>query len=219
MEQQQKFMEMMLNAGICKPAKVDGGAARVDGGAEKTRSNRGNPGKAVPPRKCGVCGKDRVTHRDEDCWEDDRNANKRPAWHPKYKSKEQDDTGSKNNNIIEINDWLKANTFCKPSNQSLFSLNYWTPLTSRVEELEDNIDISRIKNNTKRAPHSLHIKLCIIDLFLYYTVSESLWFTISNGDRIIRNENETIAPGISSNVSSSIFWITLSLRSIIDGSI
>ena len=67
MKQQQKFMEMMLNAGICKPTKVDGGAARVDGGAEKTRSNRGNPGKAVPPRKCGGCGKDRVTHRDEDC--------------------------------------------------------------------------------------------------------------------------------------------------------
>jgi len=88
MEQQQKFMEMMLSAGIGKPTKADGGAAKVNGGAEKTRSNRGTPGKAVPTRKCGVCGKNRVTHRDEDCWEDDRNASKRLAWHPKYKSKE-----------------------------------------------------------------------------------------------------------------------------------
>ena len=83
LEQQQKFMEMMLSAIIGKLAKANDVA-------EKTRGNasRGNPGKTVAPQKYGSCGKDRVTHLDEDCWEDNRNADQRPKWHPKYKSKE-----------------------------------------------------------------------------------------------------------------------------------
>jgi len=78
MEQQQKFMEMMMSAGIGKPAEADGGA-------EKTR---GNPGKMVAPHKCRICGKDGVRHWDNDCWEDDQHADKRSKWNPKHKSKE-----------------------------------------------------------------------------------------------------------------------------------
>ena len=78
MEQQQKFMEMMMSAGIGKPAKANDGAEK----------QRGNPGKMVAPQKCGICGKEGVRHVDDDCWEDDRNADKRPKWHPKHKSKE-----------------------------------------------------------------------------------------------------------------------------------
>jgi len=78
MEHQQKFMEMMMSAGIGKPAKVDGGVEK----------EHGNLDKMVAPQKCGICGKDGVCHLDNDCWEDNQNADKRPKWHPKHKSKE-----------------------------------------------------------------------------------------------------------------------------------
>jgi len=77
MEQQQKFMEMMMSARVVKPAKADGEA-----------KTRGNPGKMVVPRNCGVCGKVGVCHLDVNCWEDDRSVDKRPKWYPKNKSKE-----------------------------------------------------------------------------------------------------------------------------------
>jgi hypothetical protein len=76
MEQQEKFLAMMLNAGIgqSKPDKTEGDTAR-----------KGCRGTA--PRKCEVCGKSGVRHLDIDCWEDDSNADKLPKWHPKHKDK------------------------------------------------------------------------------------------------------------------------------------
>ena len=67
-----------MSVGIGKPAKTDDGAKKT----------RGNPGKMVAPRKCGVCVKDGVCHLDDDYWGDDQNSGNCPKWHPKHKSKE-----------------------------------------------------------------------------------------------------------------------------------
>lgn len=56
MEQQKKVIEMIMNAGIGKPTTVDNSAGTV----------RGNPGKSLLPRKCGICGKDGVQHLEKD---------------------------------------------------------------------------------------------------------------------------------------------------------
>ena len=79
MEQQKQFMQMMMNAGMGRATATEGnGEGRRK--PEDTNIGRGNPGKLVPPRKCGVCGKDGVRHKDEDCWENEANADKRPKW-------------------------------------------------------------------------------------------------------------------------------------------
>ena len=77
MEQQQKFMEMMMNAGMYPPTASEGNG-KGGGKPDKTKTGRGKPGKLVPPRKCGVCGKDGVRHKDEECWENEANADNRP---------------------------------------------------------------------------------------------------------------------------------------------
>ena len=77
MEQQQKFMEMMMNAGMYPPTAPEG---KGKGGIKPDKPGRGKPGKLVPPRKCGECGKDGVRHKDEDCWENEVNADNRPKW-------------------------------------------------------------------------------------------------------------------------------------------
>ena len=79
MEQQQQFMQMMINAGMGRATATEGhntGTTTPD----NTKTGRGKPGKLVPARKCGVCGKDGVRHRDEDCWEHEANADNRPKW-------------------------------------------------------------------------------------------------------------------------------------------
>ena len=79
MEQQQKFMEMIMNAGMYPPTASEG-KGKGGGKPDETKTGRGKPGKLVPPRKYGVCGKDGVRHKDEDCWENEENADNLPKW-------------------------------------------------------------------------------------------------------------------------------------------
>ena len=70
---------MMMNAGMGRATATEGdgkGAGKPD----NTNAGRGKPGKLVPARTCGVCGKDGVRHKDEDCWENEANADNRPKW-------------------------------------------------------------------------------------------------------------------------------------------
>ena len=94
--QKEKIMAMLITAGL-NPTNGKKGNCNGDGGANGGggssggstsgggANQRGTPGKVVAAWKCGVCGKDSVRHLVADCWEDDRNADKRPKWHPKYK--------------------------------------------------------------------------------------------------------------------------------------
>jgi len=88
-------MEMMMNAGMCPPTTSEGND-KGGGKPDETKTGRGKPGKLVPPRKCGVCGKIGVRHKDEDCWENEANADNRPKW---WKRKEYDEPGFHSNLI------------------------------------------------------------------------------------------------------------------------
>ena len=85
--QQEWFMEMMVMAGMSNNKTSDvkktevAGSSRYSGG----RKQQGIPDKVVAARKFVVCGKYGVRHLDAGCWEDERNADKRPRWHPKYR--------------------------------------------------------------------------------------------------------------------------------------
>ena len=72
-------MEMMMNAGMYPPTASEG-KGKGGGKPDETKTGRGKPGKLVPPRKCGVCGKDGVRQKDEDCWENEANADNHPKW-------------------------------------------------------------------------------------------------------------------------------------------
>jgi len=70
---------MMMNAGMGKATAAEGND-KGGGKPDDTKTERGKPGKLVPPCKYGVCGKDGMRHKDEDCWENEANADNRSKW-------------------------------------------------------------------------------------------------------------------------------------------